>query len=114
MPHATLCLDCRRPAQCVRGRCPDCTRARNQADYYQSPEWRRLRKAARARADECAICGSTTRLIAHHSRGRAEGGADDLQNVRVLLCGAEAIGKPWLSCHNQYEADKRTGKDTEL
>jgi hypothetical protein len=38
----------------------------------------------------------------------------DVQENFLILCGAGAIGVPWESCHNQYEADKRAGKDTEL
>lgn len=37
-----------------------------------------------------------------------------MQENFVILCGAGAVGMPWESCHSQYEADKRAGKDTEL
>jgi hypothetical protein len=38
----------------------------------------------------------------------------DVQENFLILCGAGAVGVPWESCHSQYEADKRNGKDTEL
>jgi HNH endonuclease len=114
MPHAVPCLDCNRPTDPgKKGRCPDCQRGRDRADYYQSAEWRRIAAAAKRRGGACAICGSPERLIAHHSHARREGGPDKEDNI-VLLCGAGAIGCEWLSCHSQYEADKRTGKDTPL
>jgi 5-methylcytosine-specific restriction endonuclease McrA len=115
MPHATPCLDCGQPAPSLKkGRCPNCQRERDRNDYYQSPEWRRIAREAKQRGgNECAICGATTRLIAHHVHARRDGGPDTKENT-VLLCGAGAIGCEWQSCHNQYEADKRTGKDTPL
>jgi len=114
VPHATVCLDCSKPTlNPKKGRCPECQRERDRNDYYQSPEWRRIAAAAKRRHRECAICGSTQRLIAHHSHARREGGPDKEDNI-VLLCGAGAIDCEWRSCHSQYEADKRTGKDTPL
>lgn len=115
MPHATPCLDCGAPTPFPKkGRCPQCQRERDRNDYYQSAEWRRIAAHAKRRGGgACAICGSTERTIAHHSQARREGGTDAVPNI-VLLCGSGAVGMPWLSCHSQYEADKRTGKHTEL
>lgn len=103
MPHATICLGCGRiTGNAPKGRCPSCQRERDRNDFYQSPEWRQL--AARAKADACDICAGSERLTAHHSHARRDGGPDKEDNI-VTLCG---------SCHSQYEADKRAGKDTEL
>lgn len=115
MPRAVSCLGCGRPTpHAVKGRCPECRRELDRNDFYQSPEWRRIARAAKADPDAaCTICGSTKRLIAHHSHARREGGPDTKENI-VLLCGEGAIGCDWQSCHSQYEADKRTGRDTEL
>jgi hypothetical protein len=115
MPRATLCLSCGRPFwPYKKGRCPECQSARDKADFYQSQEWKRIAKEARRRGgNECAVCGSRGRLIVHHKRARKEGGPDVQENF-VLLCASGAIGMSWDSCHNAYEADKRTGKDTEL
>lgn len=115
MPRATLCLDCGRaywPPK--KGRCPDCQKAKDSADYYQSAKWRRIAREAKARAGySCVICGSRVRLIAHHGKPRKEGGPDTQDNI-FLLCGAGAIRQPWESCHSQYEADRRSGKNTQL
>lgn len=114
MPRAVLCLGCGRPSTKVtKGRCPRCRLEKDRADPYQSPEWRRISKEARDRIVECAICGSRKRLIVHHRHARKEGGADVQENF-MGLCGEGAINMPWRSCHSQYEADKRTGKDTWL
>lgn len=103
-PMLAACVDCNRPAQkLTRGRCPECRRAEDQCDYYQSKEWRRLRR--KAKADSCAVCGGTDRLTVHHGQARREGGADALSNLQVTLCG---------QCHSQFEADKRAGDNTEL
>lgn len=116
MPHAVRCIDCGHPSP--ESPCSGCRRRRNQKraseSYYQTPEWKRKRAAARRRlGDSCAICGSTERPITHHRKGRAEGG-EDVQGNFMILCGAGAIDQPWDSCHSQYEADKRAGTDTEL
>jgi 5-methylcytosine-specific restriction endonuclease McrA len=105
VPHALVCLDCGDvTTEPRKGCCPDCARARDRADPYQSPEWRAKAKALKKRLRECAICGGTERLTAHHKQARKAGGPDEEANL-MLLCG---------SCHSQYEADKRAGKDTEL
>jgi 5-methylcytosine-specific restriction endonuclease McrA len=88
MPMARPCIDCNRPTTGTR--CPDCaagrTRPRRRNGFYQSPEWRRLSKAARDRDQgECALCGSTNRVQAHHRVHRKEGGPDTLENL-VSLC----------------------------
>lgn len=116
MPHAVRCLDCKRLSS--ESPCPRCQRARNKAraatSFYQTPEWRRIRaQAQRLNGRACAVCGSTERPTVHHREGRSEGGMDVQENF-LMLCGAGAVGVPWRSCHAQYEADKRAGKDTEL
>lgn len=116
MPIAVRCIDCGRPKP--ESPCADCKRKRNKArakkSFYQTPEWRRQRaQARRDQGDECIFCGSTERPVTHHKTGRKEGGKD-VQSNFVILCGAGAIGVPWRSCHSQYEADKRAGRDTEL
>lgn len=116
MPRATLCLGCGATVSLTeirKGRCPACRRRQNAQDFYQSPQWRRLARRAKRLHGACAICGSTSRLTAHHAHARRKGGPDTEENI-VLLCGADAVGMPWDSCHSQYEADKRTGKNTEL
>jgi len=117
VPHAIQCIDC--GALGPESPCPRCRRRRNKeraaTSFYQSPEWRRLSaEARRLNGDACAICGSTQRPTTHHLKNRrTEEGRDEMSNF-VILCGAGAIGVSWNSCHSQYEADKRAGKDTEL
>jgi 5-methylcytosine-specific restriction endonuclease McrA len=57
-------------------------------------------KAVTSSAGACVVCGSTSRLTAHHLEPRREGG-----KVLITLCGL---------CHNRYHGDKRAGRDTEL
>lgn len=116
MPIAVRCIDCGRHKP--ESPCADCKRKRNRkraaTSFYQTPEWRRQRaEARRTQGDECIFCGSTERPTTHHKDGRREGGRD-VQSNYAILCGAGAIGVPWNSCHSQFEADKRAGRDTEL
>lgn len=87
MPMARPCIDCHRPTTSTR--CPDCATGRSRPrrnGFYQSPEWRKLSAAARARDQgECALCGSTNRVQAHHRVHRREGGEDTLDNL-ISLC----------------------------
>lgn len=91
-----------------RSRCTACQaeedRKHNDHSYYASPAWRRLQRLARRVYRDCAICGSTHRLTMHHRLGRADGGADSVENL-VGLCA---------SCHSVYEADVRADRGTEL
>jgi 5-methylcytosine-specific restriction endonuclease McrA len=89
MPMARPCLDCNRPT--ILTRCPDCTAARKapprRNGFYQSSTWRQLSKAARDRDQgQCALCGSTNRVQAHHRIHRRDGGPDTLDNL-ISLCG---------------------------
>jgi hypothetical protein len=72
--------------------------------FYQSKDWKRMRRQAHQPGDACAICESTERLTLHHKQGRRRGGLDVLENL-IWLCGAH---------HSQYEADLRGNRDTEL
>lgn len=103
MPFAVTCIDCRKPMP--KSPCASCQRIRdakrNADSYYQSPEWRALkRKAERAWGRQCFLCGSTNRITWHHLRPRAEGGPDIVDNLRPL-CGR---------CHTTYEADAKAGR----
>jgi HNH endonuclease len=105
MPLATICLDCGRPSTQIRkGRCPECARERDRNDPYQKRSWREIRKVSIKEMCEIPGCGSTERLVGHHSIARREGGPDAKENI-VTLCNPH---------HSQYEADKRTGKRTHL
>ncbi len=70
------------------------------------PSWTSQRRKARQRdGDQCQICGDILgspycQLQVHHIRARAEGGADDLDNLVVLcdLCHAVChwhMGPAW-------------------
>ena len=104
MPHSGPCIVCGHLHP--TSPCPVCKqkrdKRRNQASPYQTPTWKRLAAQARWQQRSCAVCDSTHRLTAHHREARKEGGPDDLSNL-LVLCG---------SCHSQYEADKRNGRDT--
>jgi len=95
------CIDCGQRTQ--RSRCPVCQRTRDQASYYHTPQWRRLAKQA-TRGQACTICGSADRVTAHHAHARKAGGPDALENL-IPMC---------ISCHSQYEADKRKLQHTTL
>jgi 5-methylcytosine-specific restriction endonuclease McrA len=76
-----------------RGRCPDCYKAwereRNRSPEHRiwnSPEWKRARKAALARDGyACTECGATADLTVHHIVPLAAGGEwGALYNMRTL------------------------------
>ena len=105
MPVARTCLDCGRLTTGAT-RCRRCQSrrdaARNARSPYQSPAWRRLRKARQAAgATDCAVCGSSRYVAQHHVDNVAAGG--ELAGRTVPLCA---------SCHGRYEADVRAGRDT--
>src|SRR5215475_3220600 len=109
MARKRICIDCRRlkpEAAIVRGRCPACRRSQDQQSFYQSAEWRHLRREADLKLKPrcCAICESTWRLTLHHKVPREQGGADSLENL-CWLCG---------NCHSAYEGDKRARRVTTL
>lgn len=99
------CLTCPTLVPLNRTRCEGCeskrNRAKNRSSYYQTPEWRQLRKAV---AKECIYCGSTDRVAAHHLTGRKQGGPDAADNL-VPLCQSH---------HSALEADLRSNRSTEL
>lgn len=105
MPRYRPCLDCSTLVPLNRTRCPVHESKRNQAknrsSYYQTPQWRQLRKAI---TKECVYCGSTDRVAAHHIKGRKDGGPDAPENL-IGLCQR---------CHSQLEADLRSSRSTEL
>lgn len=106
MPVLRPCIEAKCGALTPNTRCiahqQQRDRERNERSYYQTPEWRRLRKAVAGRP--CAVCESRKRVVAHHREGRKAGGEDVAANL-IPLCG---------SCHSTYEADLRAGRDTEL
>lgn len=97
---ARPCLKCSKPTTNKGGRCDLHTRqrvsqhnARNA--YYQSSEWRALRRACLDRDhSRCVVCTDTYRLTAHHIHARELGGADAIENL-TTLCGR---------CHSSLEA----------
>ena len=99
------CLRCAAPTTNPGGRCDLHTRERvrqhnTRNAYYQSTEWRALRRACLERDHtRCVICTDTYRLTAHHIHARELGGADAIENL-VTLCGR---------CHSKLETgDTRT------
>lgn len=107
MPLARPCLDC---GALTAGttRCRACQRKRdsrkNRSSPYQSPTWRRVRKARRAAGQiVCAVCGSDRYVAQHHVDNVRAGGPID--GDTVALCA---------SCHGRYEADVRAGRTTPL
>lgn len=105
MPVVRPCLVCGQltgnGTRCVR--CQSKRDAdRNRRSLYQSPAWRRLRKARQAAgATDCAVCGSSRYVAQHHVDNVTAGG--ELAGRTVPLCA---------SCHGRYEADVRAGRDT--
>ena len=105
MPVVRPCLVCGQltgnGTRCVR--CQSKRDAdRNRRSPYQSPAWRRIRKARReAGQSTCAVCGSERYVAQHHVDNVAAGG--ELAGRTVGLCA---------SCHGRYEADVRAGRDT--
>lgn len=104
MPVVRPCLDC--GALTSGTRCSACsskrTRSKNRRSPYQTPAWRRIRKARRAAGQiACAVCGSRRYVAQHHVDNVAAGG--ELAGRTVGLCA---------SCHGRYEADRRVGRDT--
>lgn len=100
------CTTCGRPFVPTRprqGKCPlhDAPVARARQSY-QSPEWRRTRRAELEETTRCAWCGSTHRLTLHHLDPKVEGGSDQ---HTLWLCGPD---------HSSYEADERYDRDTPL
>lgn len=64
--------------------------------FYQSPEWRALRKACLDRdSNRCTTC-QRRGWIAHHVRARKQGGPDSLANLTTLCA----------TCDNRTHADK--------
>lgn len=52
--------------------------------YYQTPEWRALRKQCLDRDRwRCVLCGDKA-VVADHITARRQGGADTLSNLRAL------------------------------
>lgn len=106
MPVVRPCLDC--GALTSGTRCSACsskrTRSKNRRSPYQTPAWRRIRKARRAAGQiACAVCGSRRYVAQHHVDNVAAGG--ELAGRTVALCA---------SCHGRYEADVRGKRDTPL
>lgn len=101
-------MDCPATIPADRSRCPRCQskrdRERNSTSYYQSREWRRLRRACIMRDRCCVVTGSTHRMTAHHVIAREAGGPDSLENLATLAGDV----------HSAYEAAVRDGKDTPL
>lgn len=61
--------------------------------YYQTPQWRALRRACLKRDGyRCTApgCTSTERLIADHIVSRRKGGSDTLANLRTLCAHHDA------------------------
>jgi hypothetical protein len=105
LPRVQRCLDCPTLLPLNRTRCRVCESRRNKTknatSYYQTPEWRQLRKTI---TKECAYCGSTYRVAGHHVQGRKAGGPDTAENL-VPLCQPH---------HSQIEADLRSNRSTDL
>jgi len=107
MPVLRPCLDCG-TLTAAGTRCSSCKsrreRSKNRASPYQTPTWRRIRKARRkAGHDSCAVCGSTHYVAQHHVDNVTAGGA--IEGETVALCA---------SCHGRYEADVRADRDSPL
>lgn len=105
MPHVRSCLSCPTLIPPNKTRCSRCeskrNRQKNSNSYYQTPEWRQLRKTV---PNECVYCGSTDRVARHHVQGRKQGGPDTQENL-IPLCQSH---------HSQLEADLRSNRSTDL
>lgn len=101
---ARPCLVCAKPTTNRGGRCDQHTRDRNRqtnarSAYYQSREWKALRRSCLDRDhNQCVVCSDTYRLTAHHVHAREQGGPDAIGNL-ATLCGR---------CHSSLEAGDRT------
>jgi len=103
-----VCIEPRCRRLTMGARCAPCQsdkdRARNQASYYQTPEWRTMAQACIERDGNCMVCTSTSRMTANHIIGRAAGGPDTVENL-MTMCGR---------CHSTFEADTRNYRSTDL
>lgn len=96
MTRLGVCAGCFRHfavAELRRGRCRPCLarqgRAKDQRRGTASQrgyvaDWRKLRAELLAEHPFCAWCGATKNLSVDHIVPRAQGGADDRSNLRVL------------------------------
>lgn len=71
------------------------------AGFYQSPEWKETRKAARrTKGEVCVMCGKKGWIVDHINPVRLGGAPLDQSNLQILCT----------SCHNSKSARERHQK----